>query len=277
MLDNMALRRACVLLVWLVFACGGNGGSGGTDADPTVIDADPNAIDADPNAPDADHTGGPCTPGSTQCTDCIDNDGDGDIDGYDVECTGAADDDEGSFSTGIPGDNMDPKWQDCFFDGNSGSGNDGCHFHTCCLLGSTGGSDCPVDHNFDPATDCPPQTQMCIHVCGALTPPGCDCFGCCTVCDELGCETIVTNPAVAPDCDQDSIHDPVACPHCTLNADCGNPCDPEMCILCPGQDPSDLPPECNMQVCPPGQATCSPTMPCASGFCSNGCCVDIVE
>ena len=45
---------------------------------------------------------------------------------YDAECTGASDNDEASFGTGIPGDNKDPCKQDCFFDGNSGSGDDGC-------------------------------------------------------------------------------------------------------------------------------------------------------
>src|SRR6185295_8929281 len=73
--------------------------------------------------------------GSTQCTNCKDDDGDGKIDGADLECTGAADNDEGSFATGIPGDNRDPKWQDCFFDGNSGAGDDGCRYSTDCLTG----------------------------------------------------------------------------------------------------------------------------------------------
>jgi hypothetical protein len=30
------------------------------------------------------------------------------------------DNDEGPFGTGIPGDNRDPKWQDCFFDETPG-------------------------------------------------------------------------------------------------------------------------------------------------------------
>src|SRR5947207_6303314 len=64
--------------------------------------------------------------GTTQCSDGIDNDGDGKIDYADPECVGPLDNDESSFATGIPGDNIDACKQDCFFDGNSGMGDDGC-------------------------------------------------------------------------------------------------------------------------------------------------------
>ena len=87
------------------------------------------------------------------CANGIDDDGDGLIDGFDPECTGAADNDEGTFATGIPGDNRDPVWQDCFFDGNSGAGEDGCRYHTDCLYG-----DLPAD---DP--DCV-LSQECVEL-----------------------------------------------------------------------------------------------------------------
>src|SRR5690606_34444434 len=84
---------------------------------------------------DAPPFSGECTVGGTvECSDCADNDADGKIDGFDPECSGPADDREDSFATGIPGDNMDATDQDCFFDGNSGAGNDGCNQHVCCLL-----------------------------------------------------------------------------------------------------------------------------------------------
>ncbi len=67
-----------------------------------------------------------CGNAPCQCNNGVDDDGDGTVDGFDIECTGAIDDDEGSFATGIPGDNRDPKWQYCFFDGNSGHGDDRC-------------------------------------------------------------------------------------------------------------------------------------------------------
>ena len=79
----------------------------------------------------------------TQCSDGIDNDGDGLIDSADPECTGPADNDESSFATGIPGDNMDACKQDCFFDGNSGMGDDGCQWQLECDPRSTN-TRCPL-------------------------------------------------------------------------------------------------------------------------------------
>src|SRR5204863_6684485 len=65
-------------------------------------------------------TGAKIPVGQTQCSDGIDNDGDGKIDYNDPECVGPLDNDEGTYATGIPGDNVDACKQDCFFDGNSG-------------------------------------------------------------------------------------------------------------------------------------------------------------
>src|SRR6185295_2832893 len=138
------------------------------------------AAPADPNAPDPG--GLPASVSMTasgtllcgnhvcHCSNGIDDDGDGTIDGFDVECTGAIDDDEGSFATGIPGDNRDPKWQDCFFDGNSGAGDDRCRYPTGCLTGelSQDAPACAV-------------TETCRNNCQPRTPNGCDCFGCCSV------------------------------------------------------------------------------------------------
>jgi hypothetical protein len=169
--------------------------------------------------------GGPCA-----CADGIDNDGDNVMDGFDLECTGPADDDEGSFATGIPGDNMDPKWQDCFFDGNSGAGNDGCRYHTDCLTG-----DRPQD---DP--DCS-ITQQCIDFCYPRTPPGCDCFGCCTIRAD-GAEL---NVVISAQCQEDNLAD---CVMCTKSTMCDNDCGE--CELCPGRTVADLPASCHPP--PPG-------------------------
>ena len=76
--------------------------------------------------------GGKIPIGQAACSDGIDNDGDGLIDYNDPECVGPLDNDEGSFATGIPGDNVDPCKQDCFFDGNSGLGDDGCEWQLKC-------------------------------------------------------------------------------------------------------------------------------------------------
>lgn len=216
--------------------------------------------------------------GNPQCSDAIDNDDDGAIDGFDPECTGPADNDESSFATGIPGDNIDAVKQDCFFDGNSGHGDDGCDIHVCCLLDG----ECPAElkpNLYDPAK-CE-QTQECIDFCAPLTPPGCDCFGCCTICSGDNCVDILTNPAVAPDCTSENAMDPTKCPTCTKSVDCGpggDPCYELECALCPGQDPSDLPPECNnMNECPNGAASCIGTACAVGQYCSNGCCINVVE
>jgi hypothetical protein len=226
--------------------------------------------------------GGPCSPGNAQCNNCVDDDGDDLIDGDDPECTGSLDNDEGSFATGIPGDNKDTKWQDCFFDGNSGAGDDGCRYHTCCLLGAESGAECAVDSNFDPGADCPVQTQTCIDYCAPLAPPGCDCFGCCTVCDPDTnvCTDVLTNPAVAPNCRLGSIDDPEVCPPCIKNDECGGGgCEPTGCVLCPGQTPDDLPDECNNQnECPGERTRCEESGDCGEGeYCSNRCCQAVVE
>jgi len=274
------VRIALLLGVLSITGCGDDGGSANGDANPGG-DGSTSNIDAGPTHPDG-MVPENCVPGGTQCTDCVDNDEDGDIDGYDVECTGAEDDDEDSFATGIPGDNMDLVNQDCFFDGDSGAGNDGCNRHVCCILGldATQCDDGGYDSNFDPASDCPPVDPECLEVCAPATPPGCDCFGCCTMCDDAGCVDIYTNPAIAPDCNSDVIHDQTLCPACVKVTDCGESCtdDPTDCILCPGQDPSELPPECTVQECPGGAPACQGNGDCAATeFCLNGCCVAVVD
>ena len=269
------MRTLHVILLSVVLgACGGNGGGdgdAGIDHDAFPGDAF-NFADADPNAPDAGQGG--CDPQGTECSNCVDDDDDGFIDGFDIHCSSPLDDDEGSFETGIPGDNKDEIWQDCFFDGDSGAGNDGCQkYHICCLLQP---NPCPADlrpDQFDPA-ECV-VSQECINNCGAITPPGCDCFGCCTLCNDTGCVDVATNPNISPDCTLDQLQNPDVCVPCTQNTECGNPCTPEGCILCPGQDPSDLPPECTDPECPELQTPCTGDADCTSTqYCSIGCCIN---
>lgn len=271
--------RICLALTLLV-ACGhhtsnGNGtpDGGGTGGD--------GGVDAPPFS-------GMCDPGGPQCSNCIDDDGDGRIDGFDPECTGPNDNDEATFSTGIPGDNKDPVEQDCFFDGNSGAGNDGCNVHVCCLLGARTVKDCPIGANrYNPA-DCPPPlgtkplSQQCIDVCGKLTPPGCDCFGCCTVCDPASnqCFDIDINPADSTSCTPAMLSDPSKCLRCVKNTQCGtSACGGQTCILCPGQDPGDLPPSCGgTSSCPAMELPCIDDRMCSAGsYCSNGCCIAVLQ
>ncbi len=167
------------------------------------------------------------------CSDGIDNDNDGVADGFDSECTGPFDDNEETFATGIPGDNRDPKWQDCFFDGNSGAGDDNCRYHTDCLTGDL------------PATDNSCQlTDACVEFCQPLTPPGCDCFGCCEVSDGEG----TVNILLSETCSLDNLDDENACPRCEPTDTCANECGE--CELCLGKTLADLPSSCSQT--PPG-------------------------
>src|SRR6478735_10089040 len=98
-----ALLLGCISALALM-ACGHHSGST-TDANGTGgPDADPDFLPPPGDAPFA----GTCTPGAAQCSNCIDDDGDMKIDGFDPECTGPLDNNEASFKTGIPGDNIDP-------------------------------------------------------------------------------------------------------------------------------------------------------------------------
>ncbi|ACY17586.1 hypothetical protein [Haliangium ochraceum] len=281
-----------LILSLALFGCGDDGGGdggGGNDGSPTPsLDGGGGGTDGGGGGgtdggggggTDAGAGGGgACDPDpeSPQCNNCIDDDGDGLIDGDDPHCIAAADNDESSFATGIPGDNRDPKKPDCFFDGDSGSGNDGCDIDLCCLLDAV---DCD-----DPEQDCS-VTQQCIDFCGPATPPGCDCFGCCTLCQGDQCKDVLTIPGSTDEWDCDDLNnlgDDAKCPVCTKVADCGAACDSgelnDDCILCPGQTQEDLPAECNgNNDCPDGRTACDVSGDCGSSeYCLTGCCADVV-
>ena len=270
-----ARLRVCVAVA--VLAACGHHLNGGMDTDGGGGNGD-GGIDAPPFS-------GMCDPNGPACSNCKDDDGDGRIDGFDPQCTGPNDNDEGSFATGIPGDNKDPVMQDCFFDGDSGAGNDGCNIHVCCLLNAKTVAQCPIGANRYNPDDCPPPlgktplSPMCIDKCGKLTPPGCDCFGCCTICDPVSnqCVDIDINPADSVGCTPATLNDPTKCLRCVKNTQCGSPtCGMQTCILCPGQDPSDLPMSCMGAMCPADQQPCN-NGACPMGtYCSNGCCIGAI-
>lgn len=215
---------------------------------------------------------------SCVCDNGIDDDMDGVIDGLDPECTGPLDNDEGSFATGIPGDNRDPKWQDCFFDGNSGAGDDDCRYHTDCITGDKEADD----------PDCT-LTDACIKFCAPRTPNGCDCFGCCSVTLPSGDSVDILT---GTNCSLDTAEDANACPPCTKSTTCGNTCGE--CELCPGKTVEDLPASCipdtgtggagtgagggpgePVYTCDDGEQVCGPGLDaCPLGrYCSLGCCL----
>jgi hypothetical protein len=292
MIKTRTWLLTCLTAVALI-SCGDDGGAGTGDGGNGDGDGGiGSGIDAPP-------FGGECTPGGTvECSDCVDNDTDGKIDGFDPECSGPADDREDSFSTGIPGDNIDATMQDCFFDGNSGAGDDGCNQHVCCLLQAADVATCMMLapgslYNQYDKTKCyqpfgnTPVPTKCTMNCGPLTPPGCDCFGCCTVCNASGCEDIILNPAVSPNCDSTNITDvgpdgvegtaDDPCRRC-VKGTCGSEeCGGQTCILCPGQDPSTLPSSCSGATCPTGITACAADGSCPEGtYCSTGCCIGII-
>ena len=224
-------------------------------------------------------TGGVVATGTTACSDGKDNDGDGLADGFDPECTGPGDNDEATYATGMPGDNKDPKWQDCFFDGNSGAGDDRCRYATGCLTGE-----------LEPTNKDCQLTDACIKFCAQFVPNGCDCFGCCTA--QLPTGDTVDIQTVGS-CSLEQIDDEKACPRCQKSDACGNTCG--HCELCPGKTIADLPEDCaptgaggagsgsggastgggprytcdgGEQVCGAGLADCP-----LNQYCSLGCCI----
>ncbi len=212
---------------------------------------------------------GPCKPlacdGKTYaCGDCEDNDGDGKVDLQDPECISPCDDKEDTFATGLPGDNMDPCKQDCFFDGNSGK--DACDWNLACDPQNPGGDSCP----YDPKKTCEAaQPAQCAETCGV--PNGCDCFGCCTVVVGGVPHDIFLGDKTCTLAEIDS------CQTCTKNADCDDACDPDACEICFG---GELPDGCDNPTCETGDPCVldkEGNSNCADGlFCQTGCCVAIV-
>ena len=225
--------------------------------------------------------GGNVSVGNAQCSDGLDNDNDGKVDYADPECVGPLDNDESSYATGIPGDNVDLCKQDCFFDGNSGMGNDGCLWQLQCDPMNTN-AECPYDQAYaaQHATECSvsaSQSQKCIDNCRKLVPNGCDCFGCCAVPGAPGPVRLV------PTCTAADFNDPVKCPRCTQVTQCMVPCG--TCEICVGK--TTLPPECTPDggtpyTCPGGTMACGqygidPAL-CPEGTgCITGCCRILVN
>jgi len=203
------------------------------------------------------------------CFDGDDNDGDGLVDLADPECTGICDDDEHAFQSRLPADVFaDGCAVDCQFDGNGGSGDDLCEHRLQCDPEDPGA---PVGCEFVGANDpnCAgepaPLVDACLATCRPLTPPGCDCFGCCTIETPDGPVDVFIEGH--PDC---SLTDLAMCPSCTSRIDeCGNTCD--ACEICIGGIMPD--PACRTNSCDEGSSPCSSTGDCGCGeVCHLGCC-----
>jgi hypothetical protein len=223
------------------------------------------------------------------CGDCVDNDGDQLKDSDDPECTGPCDNTEDSYYGGIPGQNNAPCRQDCYFDQDTGSGNDQCFWSHECDPQSvapeyppSGDSHCA----YQPDANVPgsnstcddlqaTQASVCLDTCLPITPNGCDCFGCC----ELPAASnhfvwIGSSAQNVGSCDTAHLADPSACHPCTPVPSCLNACDP--CEVCVGRtSPSQDCGSTNSARCPASVAACGqPGEPaCDAGFyCITGCC-----
>jgi hypothetical protein len=194
-----------------------------------------------------------------ECGDLLDNDGDGLVDSNDPDCLGPCDDTEDSYFGGIPGQAGPACKVDCYFDQDSGPGNDECYWtHECDPI--TVAPDFYPEPGEGDACDylgpdevIPPtgmtcddlyqtQGQTCLDYCGPLTPNGCDCFGCCEL--PAGSDSFVWLGSEGLDgttvCTQAEVANPEICHPCTPVAGCYNECD--TCELCLGK--TELPPEC---------------------------------
>jgi hypothetical protein len=223
------------------------------------------------------------------CGDCIDNDGDCAVDSDDSQCLGSCDNTENSFFGGIPGQNNSPCKSDCYFDQDTGSGNDDCYWsHKCDPLEvppnyPPEGSQCAYNPNANIAGysgSCSDafatQSGTCGNYCGPLTPNGCDCFGCCAIPGAPTTVWLGSEVNGSGSCTIDAVGDPSKCKPCTQVAACLNSC--ERCELCVGK--TELPEDCDVQQCPPGAAACGlPDQPdCPAGqFCVTGCCRPVAQ
>jgi len=218
------------------------------------------------------------------CGDCLDNDGDGDVDSRDEHCIGVCHNNETGFKGEIPGQNQSPCKQDCYFDNDSGSGNDECYWSHKCDTHEVSpnydpsGSQC----SYNPSASIPgtqltcsqaqqAQSTQCGDYCGPLTPNGCDCFGCCAIPGAATTVYLGSESGGVGSCNINTVGDPTKCRPCDQVAACLNTC--EECEICLGKP--TLPPQCVTQQCPAGIQACGqPGQPaCALGeFCVTGCC-----
>lgn len=220
------------------------------------------------------------------CGNCEDDDGDGLVDSQDPECLGPCDDVESSFFGGVTrgsGCRLD-----CYFDRNSGGGNDRCSWnHSCDPLSlapdfpPSGDAAC----RYEPTTTLGDQTcdearenmsATCREACVPLTPNGCDCFGCCQLPARTGRFVwLGSQEAGMGTCDATRADDPSACRPCTPVPSCFNECEAcEVCVggaaerdpSCPGSEPA----------CEGTLGPCSANASCPSGaYCITGCCVAV--
>jgi len=297
---------------------GGKGGSGGTstvDGGGTGGGVVPECTtNADCTAPEQCVSGqcgevvvAMCQAHIFQCGDGLDNDGDGLTDMNDRDCLGPCSNNETNFHNCIPGGGSNACQADCYFDQDSGSGNDQCFWdHRCDPLETAEGLECPYDSTCKTNPGCDLSTQSaeecirgcnanvpslgdtcagrfdtqpaeCEAFCGPLTPNGCDCFGCCDVLGDGDYRFMgSTSNDARGDCDAATCtldaaiaKDDQACKKCTPVAACLNTCDRCECCLAG----CNIPPDCTPEAGTGGSGGSGPICPaplCPTGVQSCG-------
>ncbi|NUP09932.1 MAG: hypothetical protein HOW73_28120, partial [Polyangiaceae bacterium] len=229
---------------------------------------------------------------------------DGLLDTVDPDCLGPCDNTEDSYYGGIPGQMGPPCAVDCYFDQDSGAGNDDCYWDHRCDQHEVArdyypepenGADCEFagdDYVVGQGQTCSDlddaQSQECYDYCGPLTPNGCDCFGCCELPAGSGAFVWLGSIGANGDtvCTQAEVANPAVCHPCQPVTSCFNDCAP--CEICIGKPPPG--PECQGeggggtggaggggtgQQCPDGVQECglSGQDPCPADYsCITGCC-----
>ncbi|MCC6523862.1 MAG: hypothetical protein IT373_14485, partial [Polyangiaceae bacterium] len=190
-----------------------------------------------------------------QCGNCADDDGDCRIDDADSMCTSPCDNHEASFGLLIPGGNSAPCKADCYYDGDTGSGNDDCYWSHKCDPFEQQNPPPPAPPgtppfspeegcDYDPGASIPgypgtcaeaqaTQSQTCHDICGPITPNGCDCFGCCVLPGASYAVWLGSVDGSTPSCTVADLGDPTKCKPCTQVQACANTC--EHCEICVGK------------------------------------------
>jgi len=262
----------------------GSGGTGGAGGGPS------GAMSSGSSGAGGCHPFLACPGHIYECGDGLDNDADGLIDSDDPECLGPCDNAEDGFYVGIPGQPGPSCVVDCYFDQDTGSGNDDCRWNHKCDPNEVPPNYYPeayygVKCAYNPATSTPgtvltcadlhaAQSVTCHDVCGPLVPNGCDCFGCCEL--PAGGGKYVWLGSLdgngIGNCTLADAADPTKCNPCLPVAGCLNPCD--ACEKCIGKN--TVPGGCSAQdQCAPGLSPCGlPGQGCCPGgtYCITGCC-----
>jgi hypothetical protein len=262
---------------------GGTPGAGGEGAFPIEVAGADAGPSSNPTPP------GPCVPvscGGTlrQCGNCSDDDGDGRIDAEDPECLGPCDDSEAELFSGISVRVNGSCRSDCYFDLNSGSGDDGCNWSFRCdpqatapLYSPTGLAMCEYDPTLAVCQMDSARARACEAGCLPLTPNGCDCFGCCELPAQSGNYIWLGSENQQNHCELESSADPTKCRPCTPVPSCQNDC--KECELCVGKP--TLPASCGSAArpaCAEGVQPCDPSDSGSCGalhYCITGCCVPL--